>query len=167
MPIKKHRPQTVPRHREFVAHFFVFTVLLTLSFGTFIVGYAAGRREISARASDVLLSIETRWKALKARGVVPSGARETNRLTGRVRAVAQNGFVLEADPVQFDLFSDEPFLRTVVLGKSTNFVDVAADGSGIWARRPLSVGDVVAVSATRNIRSALDIVASRVERFAR
>ncbi|GEM_PF-4353109 len=165
--LKKIKKPRLPRHREFVAHLFVVLVLFTLAFSTFVAGYAVGRRETALLASGMLSSIQTRWRALQARGVVPEGTRETNRLTGRVRAVAQDGFVLEADPVTFDLFSDEPFLRTVVFDRGTNLLDVAADGSGIWARRPLAVGDVVAVSGTSNIRSASRIIASRVERFAR
>lgn len=167
LPKAAPQKRSLPMHRQFVAYVFAGVGIALLSSVVFAGGYAVGRDETLASSGSLLAVINARWQNLKARGVVPRGLAETTRLTGRVREITADGFILEADPVQFTLFSDEPFLRNVVFGRNAQIVDIGADGSGIGNPAPLKVGDIVAVSANTNIRTLGRIVAERVERFAR
>ncbi len=155
----------VPHHRTFLGFVFVFVILLVLSFFHFAVGYSAGHAEASAAAQDTLENIQARWQGLKAAGAVARGADSTSRLTGVIRDVMGKSLVIEADPVRFELFGDEPRFRSVLLAPTANFVDIAADGSSIRASQVLKPGDRVIVYASSNIRTSEHFVAGRVERY--
>lgn len=165
LPMKKAIAKGPPRHRTFVGFMFVMVVLIVLSFSVFAFGYAAGRYETVTAATSVLSDVAVRWQKLQERGVVPQGPTTTQRITGTVGAMTSGALTLDADPVSFEIFSDEPRIRTVLFSSATSFVDIAADGSVIIPRQPLKVGERVAVVADRDVRSAGEFSVVRIERY--
>lgn len=155
----------LPRHRAFVGFVFVSVVLIVLAWAYFIMGYAVGRDETFVAARDALVEIEARWNGLKASGAVASGVKATTRITGVVSGIGDGFFFLAADPVSFELFSDEPRVRKVVVAPDVRFMDIAADGSLVALARTLRVGDRLAVYASSNIRTASSFTTGRIERY--
>jgi hypothetical protein len=165
MPRKTKTTVPLPRHRALVAWAFVFVAAMTLSFVVFVSGYAAGRNDIVMVAGPMLSDIAVRWKKLQREGVIPQGPRAANRLTGTVRELAVGTLSLDADPVDFDIFSHEPRQRKISFSAATSFVDITADGRAVIPRQPLRFGDRIAVIADRDVRLAPEFFAMRIERY--